>query len=148
MVEISQLGLVDKYGMLYEFPTKMGHYATLRISSQNGELFALKVAADIPQADLLGHDQLICERGITPNVDDICIALIGPRKYLLVSILEVFPKEDEAGETHFSWNPIAYNDETNDYFMEFAQEQNWILETIPESLIFATVTWMQRQLAF
>ena len=99
MVEVSQMGLVDQYGMLYEFPTHMAHFPMLRLNSQNGKLLVLRMAADIPQANLLGRDQLICERGMTPNVDDICVAMIGPEKYCLVSILDVFPRDDEVDET-------------------------------------------------
>jgi len=148
MVEVSNIGFVNQYGMLYEFPTLMGHFPTLRMYPRKGKPFVLRLTADIPHTNLLGGDQLFCERDLTPKQDDICIALIGPGKYFLVQILEIFPKDDKVDETHYTWNPIAYYEDTHDYFMEFAQKQGWILETIPESLIYAAVTWMQRDLVY
>jgi hypothetical protein len=144
MVETSQIGFVNQYGMLYKFPTQMGHFASLRMNSRNGDLFALKIAADIPQADFVVHDQLICERDLSPNVGDICVIPFGGKRYFLVQIIEAIPGDEDGKETQYSWNFIAYNEATHDYFAGIAEEQGWVLEYIPESLILATVTRMQR----
>ena len=148
MVEVSQIGLVNKYGMLYEFPNTMGHFATLRMNRRNGKLFALQMTAEIPRANLLGGDKLICEKDIPPKPEDICVMMIGPRKYFLVVILEIIPIKYKINETYYTWDPIAYDDRTHDFFMGFAREQGWILETIPESLIYGTVIRMQRDLVY
>jgi hypothetical protein len=56
---------------------KLGHFATLLVGAEHGEVFDLAVMEDIPQANILTQDLLICDYGKRPQPGDICIIPFG-----------------------------------------------------------------------
>jgi SOS-response transcriptional repressor LexA len=147
MIEIPIVGKVNRYGELHEFPRLHGQLATLLLASQPGRVYAISMAGDIPQENLLAHDVIIFEEGVTPYPEDICIAPIGEKQYL-IQIVDVIPSSAANGEPYFTWRPIAYDSNMHDYFMDLVQEQDWELDTIPESFIIATALRLSRRLAY
>jgi hypothetical protein len=140
VVEIPIVGKVNNFGEVYQFPSSLGHTATLLLDSEPGELFALTMTGDIAQEDLLVHDVIIFEQGITPGPCDICIGPIGVKQYLI--------QIDEEINNRFTWHPLSYDVERQDYFTDLLREQDWRMETIPEGFIVATALRLTRHLAF
>ncbi|MCK4975670.1 MAG: hypothetical protein KAS36_01920 [Anaerolineales bacterium] len=129
---------------------KLGHFATLLVGAEPGEVFALVVMEDIPQASLLTQDLLICDYGKRPQPGDICIIPFGlkARRWFLCQMYSLtFDKDTpqmvmanqypipenqlnkDLGQK-LNWTPLAYNEDTEDYFLKIAQE-----EDVPEAPI-------------
>lgn len=140
VIEIPIVGKVNKYGEAFEFPSGLGHFATLLLDSEPGELFAVIMVGEIPQEEILAHDVIIFEQGITTRPGDICIAPIGKKQFLI--------QIDEQIETKFTWHPLAFDKDNPEYFTNLLREQDWQRETIPESFIIATALRLTRRLAF
>jgi hypothetical protein len=156
---------VDKYGELFDFPEEIGHFPTLLLGAEPGEVFALVVMEDIPQASLLSQDLIIFDQGKRPQPGDICIAPIGQPLFLIRIGSKTFDKEIDSLEMaqqypipedlsnpeleqRLHWYPLAYNDETKDYFFKIAEEQRWPYVSIPQEFIVATALRLTRILAF
>ena len=77
VIEIPIAGKVNEYGEVYDFPQMFGHFPTLLVGAEPGEVFALVVMESIPQASLLPQDLLICDYGKRPQPGDICIIPFG-----------------------------------------------------------------------
>jgi SOS-response transcriptional repressor LexA len=147
ITEIPIAGKVNRYGEVYDFPKKIGHFATLLLNSKPENLFALALSADIPQENLLPHDLIICEQGIQPQSGDMCIAPIGNRQFLIQLEEQVFGPE--TGEKYlYVWQPIAHNDDTQDYFKELLTQQEWQNKYVPASIIIATALRLTRRLSY
>lgn len=168
MIEVPLAGKINRLGELYEFPEKHGHLATLLMGAEPGEVFALWVTEDIPEANMLAHDILICDYGKRPKPGDIAILPFGKQsgRWFLCRIysltldeeldsLEVSNKYqipddllDTSPGQRFNWAPIAYYEETEDYFLEEAQKEDVPLRPIPPNFVMATVLRLTRTLAF
>jgi len=117
-------------GEVYEFPEKHGHFATLLMGAQPGEVFGLAVTEDIPDASILAGDLLICDYGKRPQPGDIAIlpfgktsgrlflckiyslTLDGEMDNIEVSNLYPIPEtliDEELGQ-RLHWTPLAYNE--------------------------------------
>ena len=140
VIEIPIVGKVNKYGEVYEFPSRLGHFATLLLDSEPGELFALVMAGEIQPEGIIAHDVSIFEQGVTPGLGDTCIAPIGKKQFLIQIDEQIGPK--------YTWHPLTYDADNSDYFINLLREQDWQLETIPESFIIATALRLTRHLAF
>lgn len=165
VIEIPIAGRIDEYGELIDFPEEIGHFPTLLVGSKPGEVFALVVMEDIPQASLLAQDLIIFDQGKKPQPGNICIAPLGQRLFLIQIGSKTFDKEIDSLdmslqypipenltnpelEQRSHWYPLAYDDETHDYFIKIAEEQKWPLVAIPQGFILATALRLTRILAF
>ena len=165
VIEIPIAGRIDEYGELIDFPEEIGHFPTLLVGSKPGEVFALVVMEDIPQASLLAQDLIIFDQGKKPQPGDICIAPIGQSLFLIQIGSKTFDKEIDSLEMslqypipenltnpeleqRLNWYPLAYDDETHDYLIKIVEEQKWPLVAIPQGFILATALRLTRILAF
>ena len=55
--------------------------------------------------------------------------------------------DPELGQ-RLNWYTLAYDDHTHDQFTAIAEEQNWPIAPLPNSLILATALRLSRALAF
>lgn len=146
---------MNKFGEVYDFPEKFGHFATLLLGSNPGEVFALAVMEDLPQASLLAQDLLIFDQGKDPQPGDICIAPFGERLFLIQIASKTFDRDIHSFEMaqqypipeeltnpehgqRLNWYPLAYNEESHELFIEIAEEQDWSIVAIPPDFVVAT----------
>jgi SOS-response transcriptional repressor LexA len=165
VIEIPIAGKVDKYGEVFDFPEELGHFPTLLLGAEPGNVFALVVMEEIPQANLLPQDLIIFDQGKQPQPGDICIAPIGQRLFLTQIGSKTFDKEIDSLEMaqqypipekltnpeleqRLHWYPLAYDEQTHEYFIKIAEEQKWSLAAIPQEFIAATALRLTRILAF
>jgi len=165
MVEIALTGKVNQYGELYEFPEKHGHFASVLIGSEPDEVFALFLTADIPQVNMSNQDILIFDMGKKPQPGDVCIAPIGDRLFLIqvasktydeitpsLVVAQQYPVPSIYSNPEFkqklNWYPVAYNEDSHDYFTKLAIEQKFPMEAISSDLVVATALRLIRSLAF
>jgi len=168
VIEIPIAGKVDRYGELFEFPKNHGHFATLLIGVEPGEVFALWVTEDIPEASILGGDLLICDYGKKPQPGDIVVLPMGPNaeRFLLCRIYSLTMDKDmpnfevsnqypiptdfidkELGKK-YHWVPLSHNNDTENYLRQIADETDMPMGPIPLELVVATVLRLTRNLAF
>ena len=77
VIEIPITGKVNRYGELIDFPELLGHFPTLLVGAEPGNVFALVVTEDIPEVSILAQDLLICDVGKLPQPGDIAILPFG-----------------------------------------------------------------------
>ena len=168
VIEIPIAGKVNKYGEVYDFPQELAHFPTLLIGSEPGEVFALVVMEDIPQAGMTAQDLLICDYGKRPQPGYICIIPFGlnaKRLYLCQMYSLTYDKDTpqlimarqypipenllnkDLGQK-LNWTPLAYDEDTEEYFLDLAQEEDVPEGPIPPELVAATVLRLSRSLAF
>ena len=51
-------------------------------------------------------------------------------------------------QQRLNWTPLAYNEETADYFLNLAEEERMPMQAIPPELVIATMLRLSRRLAF
>ena len=127
LVEVVIVGKVNRYGELVEFPEKHGHFASIVQGANPEDVFALALDEDIPEANMLFGDWLICDRSKRPQPGDIAILPIskGGRRFLLCRIHSLTSDKDlesfEASNQYpipedlldtslgqrFNWAPLA-----------------------------------------
>jgi repressor LexA len=168
MIEINTVGKVNRYGEVYDFPEKIGHFATVLVGAYPEEVFALAVWEDIPEANILAGDLLICDYGKKPQPGDIAIIPFGlkARRWFLARMYSVTYDEDtpqlvmankyprpealvdqDLGQK-LNWMPLAYNEETEADLLKIAEKEGVPMEAIPPDLVLATVLRLSRALAF
>jgi SOS-response transcriptional repressor LexA len=168
VIEIPIAGKVNKYGEVYDFPQELGHFATLLIGSEPGEVFALVVMEDIPQASIMAQDLLICDYGKRPQPGNICIIPFGmkaERLFLCQMYSLTFDKDTpqmvvanpypipenllnkDLGQK-LNWTPLTYDEDSEEYFLDLTQEEDVPAGPIPPELVVATVLRLSRALAF
>ncbi len=165
VIEIPIAGRVDKYGELFDFPEEIGHFPTLLLGAEPGDVYAIVMMEDIPQASLLSQDLVIFDQGKKPQPGDICIAPIGQRLFLIQIGSKTFDKEIDSLEMaqqypipesltkpeleqRLNWYPLAYDEQNHEYFANIADEQHWPYAAIPQEFIAATALRLTRILAF
>jgi len=168
VIEIPIAGKANRYGELYDFPKKHGHFATVLIGGEPGEVFALAVTEEIPEASILSDDLLICDYGKRPQPGDIAILPWGKEsgRWFLCRIHSLTLDEDidslEVSNTYpiseelidksrkqrFNWTPLAFDDATEAYFLEEAEKADVPLRPIPPDFVAGTVLRLTRNLAF
>lgn len=136
--EIAVLGSVDQYGIVRDFPQKVGHFATLPIQSQPQDLFALHVAAPLPIFNLAPQDIIILDQGREPQIWDLCLAILKG-EHVLFQIQEIV---EETGK--FSWMTLDEDDEQN----PLISRSNPLPQLLQKEFILATAWRLTRQLAF
>lgn len=168
VIEIPIAGKVDRYGEVYDFPHKMGHFATLLVGAEPEQVFALAIMEDIPQVSFLAQDLLICDYGKRPQPGDICILPFGlkARRWFLCQMYSLTYDQDtpqlvmanqypipeqhlnkELGQK-FNWTPLAYDEDNQEYFLRLAHEEEVPMGPIPPELVAATALRLTRNLAF
>lgn len=165
VMEVPIAGRVGKYGEIYDFPQSLGHFVSVFIGAAPGNVVALMVTEDIPQANILSGDLIIFDLEKKPQPGDVCIGPIGERFFLLKVDSKTLDEEvtsfvtsqwypipedlsDPDREQLLNWYPLAYDEETHDWFMKVAKEQNWPIGPIKAEFILATGLRLSRALAF
>jgi len=165
VIEVPIAGRVDKYGEVFDFPKKIGHFVSVFIGVMPDTVFALAVTDDIPQASILAGDLIIFDTSKKPQPGDICIGPIGERLFLINIASKTLDKDLKSLETAqwypfpenlanpeieqlFNWYPLAHDEATESIFLAIANEQNWRISAIPQELIVATALRLTRALAF
>jgi SOS-response transcriptional repressor LexA len=165
VMEVPIAGRVGAYGEVYDFPQNLGHFASVFVGAVPGNVVALAVTKDIPQASILSGDLIIFDLEKKPQPGDICIGPIGERFFLLKIASKTLDKEttslvtaqsypipedltDPDLDQLLNWYPLAYDDETHDLFEKIAEEQDWPVGPIKPELILATALRLTRALAF
>jgi SOS-response transcriptional repressor LexA len=168
VIEIPIAGKVNRYGEVYDFPQILGHFPTLLVGAEPGEVFALDVMEAIPQASMMAQDLLICDYGKRPQPGNICIIPFGlkAKRWFLCQMYSLTYDKDtpqlimasqypipeklldkDLGQ-ELNWTPLAYDEDTEDYFLKVAQEEDLPLGPIPPELVAATVLRLTRPLAY
>ena len=168
VIEIPIAGKVTKFGEVYDFPQKLGHFPTLLVGAEHQEVFALAVMDDIPQASMLAQDLLICDYGKRPQPGDVGIIPFGLKAnrwflcqmysltydkntpQLIMASQYPIPEDllnKDLGQK-LNWTPLAYDEDTEEYFLDLTQEEDVPEGPIPPELVAATVLRLSRALAF
>lgn len=165
VMEVPIIGRVGEYGEVYDFPQNLGHFASVFVGAAPGEVVALAVTVDIPQASIQSGDLIIFDLEKKPQPGDICISPIGERFFLFKIASKTLDKEflsfisaerypipenlsDPNREQLLNWYPLAYDEETHDWFTQVAKEQDWPVAPIKPEFILATALRLTRALAF
>lgn len=165
VMEVPIAGRIGAYGEVYDFPQNLGHFATVLVGAQPGNVVALAVTADIPQASILSGDLILFDLEKSPQPGDICIGPIGDRFFLLKIAAKTLDKDivsyetaqwypipenltDPELEQKLNWYPLAYDDTTQELFEAIARDENYPIGPIPQNLILATALRLTRALAF
>lgn len=167
IIEVPITGIVNKYGELYDFPKLHGHFATVLMGADPGNIFALAVNEDIPEANMAINDLLICDTSKRPQPGDIAILAFGvnAERFFLCQIYSLTHDKDTMGievanqypipedllnkdhEQRLNWAPLAFNEETEDYFLNLAEVERMPMQAIPPELVLATVLRLSRNFA-
>jgi repressor LexA len=164
-IEIPVAGRFNRYGELTDFPSELGHFATLLSGVRPGSLFALQAAEDLPQASILANDIITfdLEKELQPG--DICIAPVGDRLFLVLIGARTFDQRIDSWEMRqeypipqaqlpedrmqrLFWEPLAYDDDSHDYFLKITGDAKWSCPTIPTDFVVGTALRLTRTLAF
>jgi SOS-response transcriptional repressor LexA len=165
VIEVPIAGRVGEYGEVYDFPQNLGHFVSVFVGAKPGNVVALAVTADIPQASILSGDLIIFDLDKKPQPGDICIGPIGERFFLLKIASKTLDKDITSFETAqwypipedltdpeleqmLNWYPLAYEESTHEMFYAKAEEQGWPVGPIPQKFIVATALRLSRSLAF
>jgi SOS-response transcriptional repressor LexA len=165
VVEVAIAGRVSKYGEVYDFPSELGHFASLLIGATPDAVFALLVTEDIPQVSILAGDLIIFDLQKKPQPGDTCIGPIGERLFLIridsksydgntfsIETAQSYPIPENLTDPNLSqmlnWYPLAYDDSTQEVLEEIARQQNWSIGPIFPNLIVATALRLTRPLAY
>jgi SOS-response transcriptional repressor LexA len=164
VTEIVLAGKIDQYGEVNNFPKKFGHFATVLVGAKPDEVFALFLTADIPHASMRNQDILIFDMAKKPQPGDISIAPIGNGLFLILVasktydemtpslvVAQQYPIPEKLGnpdiKQKLNWYPLAYDEESHDYFIKIAEQEHWSIEAISSELIVGTALRMIRTLA-
>jgi len=168
MIEVVIAGEVNRYGELLNFPKEHGHFASVLPGADPENVFALVTSDSIPEASILAGDWLICDRGKRPQPGDIAILPFGKKgkRFLLCRIHSLTSDKDldtlEASNQYpvpeklldtslgqrFNWRPLAFGEETEEYFLQETEKEKMPLRPIPPELVLGTVLRLTRHLAF
>jgi SOS-response transcriptional repressor LexA len=167
MVEIIIAGKVNRYGELVEFPEKHGHFASIVQGADPENVFALALSEDIPEANMIFGDWLICDRSKRPQPGDIAILPMSRdgRRFLLCRIDSLtydkdlesieasndypIPEDllDTSRDQRFNWSPLAFSESTKDIYWQELEKEGWPTSAIPPELVMGTVLRLTRHLA-
>ena len=168
MIEINTVGKVNRFGEVYDFPEKYGHFATVLVGVDPQEVFALAVTEDITEASILAGDLLICDFGKKPQPGDIAIIPFGlkARRWFLARMHSTtfdkdtpqlvmanqYPIPEELTDKQLgkklNWAPLAYDEGTEEHLLRIIEDEDVPMAAIPPDLVLATVLRLSRALAF
>lgn len=168
LIEINVIGKINAYGEVCDFPEDHGRFPVFLTGVDEYKVFALETTHDIPQANILAGDRLICDYGLRPQAGDIAImpwgqysgrwficrmkSLTSDRDTPWFDVANAYPIpgdliDEELGQK-YNWIPLAYDEDTDDYFSRIAEEEDVPMGAIPPELVMATVLRLRRNLAF
>lgn len=168
MIEVPIAGKVNRYGEIYEFPEKHGHFASVLMGANPEDVFALVVTENIPEANMLANDLLICDLSKRPQPSDIAILPFGKeaKRFFLCQIysltmdrdMESFEAsnqypipedliDDDFGQ-RFNWAPLAFTEDTDEYFDQVVEETGVPMRAAPLEVVMGTVLRLSRKMAF
>ena len=168
MIEIPVVGKVDRYGELFEFPENQGHFATVLMGAEPGNVFALNAWEEIPEASILAGDLLICDYRKRPQPGDIVVLPFdqGANRLFLSRLFSLTLDRDlttlEASNPYpipgdlinkeygqkLQWAPLCYSDETQSYLEKTAADLGLNPQALDPELVVATVLRLSRNLAY
>lgn len=168
LIEVVISGAFNRYGELIEFPSNHGHFASVIPGAEPDEVFAIYAREAVPEANIIFGDLLICDMGKRPQPGDIAILPLGKssKRFLLCKIHSLTSDKDlesfEASNEYpvpenlldaslgqrFNWSPIAFNDETKDFYEREFDKEGWPARAIPPEFVMGTVLRLIRHLAF
>jgi len=165
ITEVPITGKISEYGEVYDFPEIIGTFPMIFQGVQPGDVFALKVMNNIPEASILTGDLILFDLGKKPQPEDICIGPIGNKFFLIELHSKTYDMEMVTFETHesypipeeltdpeleqrFNWYPLAYTEETDEWFTKVAEEQNFPIGPLKPELIMAPAIRLIRAMAF
>lgn len=168
MIEVVIVGKVNRFGELFDFPQKHGHFASVLPGADPENVFALVASEGVPEASILAGDWLICDRGKRPQPGDIAVLPYGKKgkRFFLCRIhsltsdkdldtLEAsnqYPIPEKLLETsrgqRFNWRPLAFGANTEEYFLQEVEKENVPMRPIPPEFVMGTVLRLTRHLAF
>jgi SOS-response transcriptional repressor LexA len=167
LIDLQIIGKVNRYGVVSSFPRKHGSYPICLIGVDEMEVFGLRLTENIPQANLLEGDLLICDYGKRPLPGDIALIPLGlqARGFFLVMMHSLTHDRDmpnyevsneypvpvdlineELGQK-LHWFPLAWSKENEDYFAKIEKKARVPSGPIPPELIAATVLRVVRSLS-
>jgi SOS-response transcriptional repressor LexA len=164
VTEVAILGKFNKYGEIFEFPKLLGHFASLLTGANPDQIFSLLAIEHMPEAGILVGDLIIFDIGKKPKPDDICIIAIGTKMHLIRVASKTYDRDLETPESaqeypipngliedrgqKLNWYPLAYNNETNDYFVKVTEEENFNIRALSSEQILGTALRLTRALSF
>jgi SOS-response transcriptional repressor LexA len=166
MIEVLVTGEVNRYGEVVDFPKKLNSFPAVLPGVNHMDVFALFVKEDIPEASILRGDILFCDVGKHPQPLDIAFLAFGKRRFLLSRIHALtsdknldsieasnqypIPERllDTSREQRFYWSPLALSDETEAYFSQELEKEQWPDRPIPREFVLGVVLRLMRTLAF
>lgn len=163
--EVPIAGKVTRYGEVVEFPTEMGHFASVVVGSDPTDVFALYAIEDIPETSICNQDLILFDMRKKPQAGDICLTAIGERMFLVRVMSETYDErtlslvtaqqypipqklKNQGFQHKLNWIPLAYSEKNEDYYFKVIEEQKWKIGPISPELIAATAIRLVRQLAF
>lgn len=163
--EVNLVGKVDRYGGIFDFPEKFGHFLTTIPGSKQEDVFAVKLWQHIPSESMQAMDIIFFDQERTPQPDQIGIIPWGKRWFLvrlyalrIDDNLPFYPLlEDEEDdwmelvkemEGYLFWWPLAYSDKTDEYFARMAVDLKVPWRPIPIDHILAIAVRLDRPLTF
>ena len=165
VMEVPMTGRVNEIGELYDFPKKIGHFASVFSGAAPQSVFALSVSFDLPQANMIVGDLIIFDLDKKPQAGDICIGPIGERLFLIKIAGRTIDKRFHSIETAiwypipedltdpemgqlFNWYPLAYEEDTHDRYISIAESQDFPIGPLHPDFIVATALRLSRILTF
>jgi SOS-response transcriptional repressor LexA len=165
VMEVPIAGRVGEYGEVYDFPQKLGHFASVFVGVKPETVFALAATKDIPQASILTGDLIIFDTNKKPQPGDVCIGPIGERLFLIridsktydgntfsIDTAQSYPIPEDLTKKELgqmlNWYPLAYEDSTHDWFTRISEPQGRGIGPLSPDLIVATALRISRSLAF
>lgn len=165
VTEVFILGKIDRYGEVFDFPIKLGHFSSLLTGSTTHEVFALLANEEISNLNIAVGDALIFDYGRKAKPNDICIAPLGDRPFLVRIVSKTYDTKflsDVVASEYpipekltnlqnkklLNWYPLSYSFENTEYFEKVLEDQNLQARELPEDLILATAIRLTRQLTF
>jgi len=164
VMEVPIAGRVDAMGEVTDFPQELGHFASVFVGVAPEDVFALMVTENIPQASILSGDLILFDTHKKPQPGDVCVGPIGKRLFLLQIASKTMDREMLTFETAMAypipedlshpelgqllnWYPLAYDEETHDWFTKVAEDQTWPICSLKPEFILATALRLIRTLA-
>lgn len=159
--EINLIGKVNRYGEIIDFPEKDGHFPIAIVGSNQEDLFAVELLQHIPSANMETGDIIIFDQERTPQPDQIGIIPWG-RGWIMVHLYSPQINDDlpffallendlseweelvKELDGYFFWWPLAYSDDTDDYFAKAAVKKNVPWRPIPFDHVLATAVRLDR----
>lgn len=96
IIEVPIARRVGTLGEVFDFPEKLGHFASIFVGAKPDDVFALVVTENIHQANIIAGDPIIFDIHKKSQPDDICI---GPARKRLQIASKIMDREMHTFET-------------------------------------------------